>query len=59
MLLATNVHKRNYTEHTHLRSNRRYKYGYVIAPFLKDKSMIGKRLSRVITLNDNAIDYVH
>jgi len=61
ILLVTNaqLHRRNYTEHSHLRSNRGYKYRYVITPLLKDESMIGKGLPRVMTLNDNAIDYVH
>jgi len=31
----------------------------IIAPLLKDESTIGKRLPRAMTLNDNAIDYVH
>jgi len=38
ILLATNAHRRNYTKHSHLRSNREYKYRYVIAPLLKDES---------------------
>jgi len=58
ILLATNAHRRNYTEHSHLRSNREYKYRYVIAPLLKDE-WIGKGLPRVTTLNDNAIDCMH
>jgi len=29
LLLATNAHRRNYIEHSHLRSNRGYKYRYV------------------------------
>jgi len=32
---------------------------YVIALLLKDESTIGKGLPRAMTLNDNAIDYVH
>jgi len=48
-----------YTEHSHLRSNRGYKYRYVIASLLKDEPTIGKGLLRAMTLNDNAIDYVH
>jgi len=36
ILLATNAHRRNYSEHSHIRSNRGYKYRYVIAPLLKD-----------------------
>jgi len=59
ILLTTNAHRRNYTEHSHLRSNRGYKYRYVIAPLLKDESTIGKGLPHAVTLNDNAIDYVH
>jgi len=58
ILLAINTHRRNYTEHSHLWSNRGYKYRYIIAPLLKDESTIGKGL-RAITLNDNAIDYVY
>jgi len=37
----------------------RYEYSYIIAPLLKDESMIGERLPRAMTLNDNAINYVH
>jgi len=58
ILLATNAHRRNYTEHSHLRSNRGYKYRCIIAPLLKDEP-IEKGLPRAMTLNDNAIDYVH
>jgi len=59
ILLAWNLHRRNYTEYSHLRSNRGYKYTYVIASLLKDESTIGKGLPRAMTLIDNAIDYVH
>jgi len=59
ILLATNTHRRNYTEHSHLRSNKGYKYRDVIASLLKDESTIGKGLPRAMTLSDNAIDYVH
>jgi len=49
ILLVTNAHRRNYTEHSHLRSNRGYKYRYVIAHMymlLKDESTIRKELPR-------------
>jgi len=59
ILLTTNAHRRDYTEHSHLRSNRGYKYRYIIAPLLKGESTIGKGLPHAMTLNDNAIDYVH
>jgi len=41
--------------------NRGYKYKYVIAPLLqiKRKKKSGRGLPRAMTLNDNAIDYVH
>jgi len=58
ILLATNAHRRNYIEHSHLRSNRGYKYRYIIAPLLK-RIDDWKELPRAMTLNDNAIDYVN
>jgi len=53
ILLATNAHRRNHTEHSHLRSNRGYKYRYIITSLLKDESTIGKGLPGAMTLNDN------
>jgi len=49
ILLATTAHRRNYTEHSHLRSTRGFKYKYVIAPLLKDESTIIKGLPRAMT----------
>ena len=45
-------------------SNRGYKYKYIIVPLMsitpkKQKKKSGKRLPYAMTLNDNAIDYVH
>jgi len=47
--------------HDRLRGNRVYKYKHIIAPLMliKLKKKFGRGLSRAITLNDNAIDYVH
>ncbi|XP_036144224.1 uncharacterized protein LOC118646060 [Monomorium pharaonis] len=64
ILFATNVHRRNYTKDSQLRSNRGYKYKHLIAPLMsieptpKTKKS-GKGLPHAMTLNDNAIDYVH
>jgi len=53
ILLATNAHRRNYTEYSHLQSNK-YKYRYIIAPLLKvEISTFGKGLQHAMTLNDN------
>ena len=62
MLITTNAHRRNHSEHGQLRSNRGYKYKYVIAPLLQiepGKKKSGRGLPRAMTLNDNTIDYVH
>lgn len=65
ILLATNIHRRNYTEQSRLRSNRGYKYKHVIAPLMsiesapKRTNKSGKGLPSAMILNDNAIDYVH
>jgi len=62
MLLTTNAHRHNHSEHGQLQSNRGYKYKYVTAPLLQiepGKKKSGRGLPRVMTLNDNAIDYVH
>ena len=55
ILLATSAHKRDYNERNHVKSNKGYKY--TNAPLLLGK--IGKGIPRVVTLNDNKIDYVH
>lgn len=57
VLLATSAHKRDYNERNQVKSNKGYKYTNVIAPLLLGK--IGKGIPRVMTLNDNKIDYVH
>ena len=64
MLLATNAHKHKHHSQGRLLSNRGYKYKYVIAPLMsitpkKQKKKSGKGLPHAMTLNDNAIDYVH
>jgi len=62
ILLTTNVHRRNHDAHGHLRGNRGYKCKHIIAPLLPiepEKKKSGKGLPHVMTLNDNAIDYVH
>ncbi|KMQ83363.1 hypothetical protein RF55_20240, partial [Lasius niger] len=64
ILLATNAHKHKYDAQGHLRSNRGYKYRYIIAPLMsheskKTKSGRGVSMPRTMTLSDNKIDYVH
>ncbi|KYN41962.1 hypothetical protein ALC56_03613 [Trachymyrmex septentrionalis] len=64
MLLVTNAHKHKYHSQGRLLSNREYKYKHVIAPlmlntFKKQKKKSGKGLPHAMTLNDNAINYVH
>ncbi|EZA50688.1 hypothetical protein X777_11120 [Ooceraea biroi] len=61
MLLTTNVHRRDDSARGQVKSNRGYKYLHVIAPLLstEPKTNSGRGLPRAMTLNDNAIDYVH
>ncbi|KYN18562.1 hypothetical protein ALC57_09127, partial [Trachymyrmex cornetzi] len=64
MLLATNPHKHKHDSQGRLLSNRGYKYKHIIAPLMsmtpeKPNKKSGKGLPRAMTLNDNAIDYVH
>ncbi|EZA62172.1 hypothetical protein X777_06123, partial [Ooceraea biroi] len=61
MLLTTNVHRRDHSARGQVKSNRGYKYLHVIAPLLstEPKTNSGRGLPRTMTLNDNAIDYVH
>ena len=64
MLLATNAHKHKHHSQDRLLRSRGYKYKYIIAPLVsitskKQKKKSGKGLLHAITLNDNAIDYVH
>ncbi|KYN17531.1 hypothetical protein ALC57_10180, partial [Trachymyrmex cornetzi] len=64
MLLATNAHKHKHHSQGRLLSNRGYKYKHIIAPLMsmtpkKQSKKSGKGLPRAMTLNDNAIDYVH
>ena len=62
ILLTTNAYRRNHSEHGQLRGNRGHKYKYVIAPLLQiesGKKKSGRGLPHAMTLNDNAIDYVH
>ncbi|KYN21963.1 hypothetical protein ALC57_05654 [Trachymyrmex cornetzi] len=63
-LLATNAHKHKHDSQGRLLSNRGYKYKHIIAPLMsmtpkKPNKKSGKGLPRAMTLNDNAIDYVH
>ncbi|XP_077256460.1 uncharacterized protein LOC143894198 [Temnothorax americanus] len=58
ILLMTNAHKRNHDAHARLNGNRGYKYRNIIAPLISGKKA-GKGIPRVMTLNDNKIDYVH
>jgi len=61
ILLTTNTHRYNHDSHDRVRGNRRYKYKHVIASLMstEPKKKSGRGLSRAMTLNDNAIDYVH
>jgi len=61
LLLTTNAHRYNHDPHDRIRANRGYKYKHVIAPLMstEPKKKFGKGLPRAMTLNDNAIDYVH
>ncbi|KYQ47199.1 hypothetical protein ALC60_13782 [Trachymyrmex zeteki] len=63
MLLATNAHQHKHHSQGRLLSNRGYKYKHVIEPLMsitpKKQKKSGKGLLRAMTLNDNAIDYVH
>ncbi|EZA49237.1 hypothetical protein X777_12477 [Ooceraea biroi] len=63
MLLVTNAYRRNHSARGQVKSNRGYKYKYIIAPLLPSeptkKKKSGQGLPRTMTLNDNAIDYVH
>ncbi|KYN22401.1 hypothetical protein ALC57_05213 [Trachymyrmex cornetzi] len=64
ILLATNEHKHKHQAQGRLLSNRGYKYKHIIAPLMsitpkKQSKKSGKGLPHAMTLNDNAIDYVH
>jgi len=61
MLLTSNAHRYNHDPHDRVQGNREYKYKHVIAPLMstEPKKKSGKGLPRAMTLNDNAIDYVH
>ncbi|EZA56050.1 hypothetical protein X777_03875 [Ooceraea biroi] len=61
MLPTTNAHRRNYNAQDQLRGNKGHKYKHIIAPLLpfEPKKKSGRGLPRAMTLNDNAIDYVH
>ncbi|KYN30394.1 hypothetical protein ALC56_15323 [Trachymyrmex septentrionalis] len=63
MLLVTNAHKHKYHSQGRLLSNKGYKSKHVIAPLMsvtpKKQKKSGKGLPHAMTLNDNAIDYVH
>ncbi|EZA54931.1 hypothetical protein X777_05472 [Ooceraea biroi] len=61
MLLVTNTYRRDHSARGRVKSNRGYKYKYIIAPLLpsEPKTNSGRGLPRAMTLNNNAIDYVH
>ncbi|KYN28330.1 hypothetical protein ALC57_02255 [Trachymyrmex cornetzi] len=64
MLLMTSAHKHKHYSQCQLLSNRGYKYKYIIAPLMlvtpkKQSKKSGKGLPHAMTLNNNAIDYVH
>jgi len=61
LLLTTNARRYNHDLHDRVRGNRGYKYKHIIAPLMstESKKKSGRVLPRAITLNDNAIDYVH
>jgi len=61
MLLTTNAHRYNHDPHDRIRGNRGYNYKHVIAPLIsiESKNKSGRGLPHAMTLNNNAIDYVH
>jgi len=60
LLLTTNAHRYNHDPHDCVRGNRGYKYKHVIALMsTESKKKSGRGLLHAMTLNDNAIDYVH
>ncbi|KYN17533.1 hypothetical protein ALC57_10182 [Trachymyrmex cornetzi] len=64
MLLMTSAHKHKHHSQGRLLSNRGYKYKYIIALLMlvtpkKQSKKSRKKLPHAMTLNDNAIDYVH
>ncbi|KYN20068.1 hypothetical protein ALC57_07574 [Trachymyrmex cornetzi] len=61
---GTTAHKHKHHSQGRLLSNRGYKYKYIITPLIlvtpkKHSKKSGKGLPHTMTLNDNAIDYVH
>ncbi|EZA61635.1 hypothetical protein X777_11758 [Ooceraea biroi] len=61
MLQVMNAYRRDHSARGQVKSNKGHKYKYVIAPLLatEPKTKSGRGLPRAMTLNDNAIDYVH
>ncbi|KYN04509.1 hypothetical protein ALC62_04622 [Cyphomyrmex costatus] len=59
MLQATNAHKHKHHSQGRVLVNRGYKYKNIIKPLVTPMKKFGKGLLRAMTLNDNAIEYVH
>ncbi|EZA47752.1 hypothetical protein X777_15519 [Ooceraea biroi] len=61
MLLVTNAYRRDHSPRAQVKSNRGHKYKCITAPLLLSEptTKCGRGLPRAMTLNDNAIDYVH
>ncbi|KYN02006.1 hypothetical protein ALC62_07183 [Cyphomyrmex costatus] len=59
MLQATNAHKHKHHSQGRVLANSRYKYKNIIKPLVTPKKKSGKGLPRAMTLNDDAIEYVH
>jgi len=65
ILLATNAHRRGHSPSNQVMSSKGYKYKNIIILLMLNKKVgtvgINKRvdLPRMMTLNDNKIDYIH
>ncbi|KYN01983.1 hypothetical protein ALC62_07200 [Cyphomyrmex costatus] len=59
MLQATNAHKHKHHSQGRVLANRGYKYKNIIKPLVTPKKKSGKGLPRAMTLNNDAIEYVH
>lgn len=60
ILKTTNAHKRDNKVNNPIKTNKGYKYKYIIAPLFPDRK-VGRGIDapRTMTLSDNLIDYVH
>jgi len=62
VLLTTNAHRRGHSSSNQVMDSKGYKYKSIIVLLMSRKKVgINKKvdLSRMMTLNDNKIDYIH